>query len=81
MNTTNKPIYFIVSAKSIAKIFRNGFLLWVAFNLVTGFITGDKSFDDNYFVLILTIIYAVFIGLKRIKVDRGHITIYQATMV
>ena len=69
------------SKEHIAKTLFKGLLLWVTFNIGTGLLTGDASLDDNYFILILVIAYVAFIASYKIKIDRGHITTYQASMV
>lgn len=72
---------FTTSKEHIAKTLLKGILLWVVFNIVTGLLTGDASLDDNYFILFLVIAYVTFIASYKVKIDRGHITTYQASMV
>ena len=69
------------SKEYIAKCLFKGALLWIAFNIITGLLTGDSSLDDNYFILFLIISYISFIASYKVKIDRGHVTTYQAAMV
>ncbi len=77
----NEQRIFTPSKEYIGNCLYKGFVFWVAFNLVTGLITGDFSLDDNYFVLTLIALYIGFLASYKIKVDRGHITTYQLSMV
>ncbi len=77
----NQELVFTTSKEHIAKTLFKGVLLWIAFNISTGLFTGDASLDDNYFILFLVVAYVAFIASYKVKIDRGHITTYQATMV
>ncbi|GAD04282.1 hypothetical protein [Agarivorans albus] len=58
-----------------------GLAFWLGFNLLTGFITGDRSLDDNYFVLFLVIIYvAIKCSYKAVLVN-SYLTISRFGMV
>lgn len=69
------------SKEHIARCLIRALIIWVGFNIVTGLLTGDSSLDDNYFILFLLLSYVGFIASYKVKIDRGHITTYQATMV
>jgi len=77
----NQQIILTTSKEHIAKTLLKGVLLWIAFNIVTGLLTSDTSLNDNYFILFLVIAYVAFIASYKVKIDRGHITTYQASMV
>lgn len=77
----SQKLILTTSKEHIAKVLFKGLLLWVGFNLGTGLLTGDTSLDDNYFILFLVIAYVAFIASYKVKIDRGHITTYQASMV
>jgi hypothetical protein len=77
----NQQLLLKTSKEHIAKALFKGALLWIAFNIFTGLLTGDASLNDNYFILFLIISYVAFIASYKVKIDRGHITTYQATMV
>lgn len=58
-----------------------GLAFWLGFNLLTGLITGDRSLDDNYFVLFLVIIYvAIKCSYKAVLVN-SYLTISRFGMV
>lgn len=58
-----------------------GLAFWLGFNLLTGFITGDRSLGDNYFVLFLVIIYvAIKCSYKAVLVN-SYLTISRFGMV
>ncbi len=77
----NQQQIFTTSKEYIGNCLYKGFLFWIAFNLLTGLLTGDFSLADNYSVLILVVLYVAFLVSYKIKVDRGHITTYQFSMV
>jgi len=77
----SQELLFSTSKEHIAKILLKGLLFWVVFNIGAGLLTGDTSLDDNYFILFLVIAYVAFIASYKVKIDRGHITTYQASMV
>ena len=77
----SQELILTTSKEHIAKTLFKGLLLWVGFNIGTGLLTGDTSLNDNYFILFLVIAYVAFIASYKVKIDRGHITTYQATMV
>jgi len=77
----SQELILSTSKEYIAKTLFKGLLLWVAFNIGTGLLSGDTSLDDNYFILFLVIAYVALIASYKIKIDRGHITTYQASMV
>jgi len=77
----HKKLIFRTSKEYIAKSLFKGALFWVAFNIITGLLTGDNSLNDNYFILFLIVSYVAFLASYKIKIDRGHITTYQAAMV
>jgi hypothetical protein len=81
MESMEHQLIFKTSKEYIAKTIVKGALCWVLFNLLTGLITGDTSLDDNPFFLFLIIAYVALISSYKIKIDRGHITIYQASMI
>lgn len=72
---------FKSSKAYIAKSLFKGVIFWILFNIITGFLTGDSSLSDNYFILFLILFYISFLASYKIKVDRGHITTYQVGMV
>jgi hypothetical protein len=76
-----QELILTTSKEHIAKTLFKGLLFWIAFNLGTGILTGDTSLADNYFILFLVIAYVAFIASYKVKIDRGHITTYQASMV
>ncbi|WP_221075488.1 hypothetical protein [Agarivorans aestuarii] len=58
-----------------------GLAFWLGFNLLTGFITDDRSLDDNYFVLFLVIVYvAIKCSYKAVLVN-FYLTISRFGMV
>jgi len=81
MENMEHQLIFKTSIEYIAKTLFKGILCWVIFNLLTGLMTGDASLDENYFILSLIIAYVAFVASYKVKIDRGHITIYQASMI
>jgi hypothetical protein len=81
MENMEHQLIFKTSKEHMAKTLLKGGLCWVIFNLLTGLITGDISLNDNYFILSLIIAYVALVASYEVKIDRGHITIYQASMI
>lgn len=77
----NQQLTFRTSKKYIAKNLFIGAIFWIAFNMITGLLTNDRSLDDNFFILFLITSYVAFLASYKIRIDRGHITTYQASMV
>lgn len=58
-----------------------GLAFWLGFNLLTGFITGDRSLDDNYFVFFLVIVYVAIKCSYRAVLANSYLTISRFGMV
>lgn len=76
-----QTLIFTPTYKYIVSISLYGLLFWIAFNLLTGFITGNTSLNDNYFILFIVIVVTAFRNSYKVKIDRGHITTYRGSMV
>jgi hypothetical protein len=81
MRIMSQQLILKTSNDYIAKCLLKGAVFWITFNIITGLLTGDASLNDNYFILFLIISYIAFIASYTVKIDRGHITTYQAAMV
>jgi hypothetical protein len=77
----NQPFEYKSSPKYIVQRITIGIFVWIAFNFLTGLLTGNKSLDDNYFILTVICIYVAFLSSYKVKFDRGHITTFQFGMV
>jgi membrane protein CcdC involved in cytochrome C biogenesis len=58
-----------------------GLAFWLGFNLLTGFITGDRSLNDNYFVLFLVIVYVAIKCSYTAVLANSYLTISRFGMV
>ncbi|WP_220719582.1 hypothetical protein [Agarivorans litoreus] len=58
-----------------------GLAFWLGFNLLTGFITDDRSLDDNYFVLFLVIVYVAIKCSYKAVLANSYLTISRFGMV
>ena len=54
---------------------------WVAFNIISGFITGDTTFPDNFFILIILSLIAAFKCSYSVSYKNGQMNEYQIGML
>lgn len=54
---------------------------WVAFNIFTGLISGNHSLNDNYFVLFVLFLIAIFKSVYRVTYSGGLISISRFGMI
>ena len=56
-------------------------MCWVAFNIISGFITGDTTFPDNFFILIILFLIAGFKCSYSVSYKDGQMNEYQIGML
>ena len=56
-------------------------VIWVVFNLVAGFITGNTDFLDNYFVLVVCFLVAAFKCSYRVSFKNGQLNEHHLGMI
>lgn len=54
---------------------------WVAFNAITGLLTGNYALVDNHFVLVVFFLAAAFNSSYRVTYKKGLVATYQLGMV
>lgn len=79
--TMNAKWNYQVSIEYKIKSYLLALAIWIAFNLVAGFITGDADFPDNYFVLIICLLVAAFKCSYSVAFKNGQMNERQLGMI